>query len=180
MPTKTKSILLKHGLMPDYRSIQLSEELLENYLIRQQQQHQNHSGDHSPHAQAAVGWLDLNDKETREQITILHSYFSNFCIPSPSFESVLNVYSLEQRRISSLNDDDNVTSLKNCPIATTATTTTQNNEQTNNNLPKETVIQTSSSSSHFIIKLLKSNKCVLLKLPLLFQLSFFRILNSAI
>ena len=93
--------------MPDYRSIQLSEELLENYLIRQhqhqqQQQHQNHSGDHSPNAQAAVGGLDLNDKETREQITILHSYFSNFCIPSPSFESVLNVYSLEQRRISSL------------------------------------------------------------------------------
>ena len=63
------------------------------------------------------------------------------------------------------------------PIATTATTTTQNNEHTNNNLPKETVIQTSSSSSHFIIKLLKSNnKCVLLKLPLVFQLSFFRIL----
>ena len=30
-----KSILLKHGLMPDYQSIQLSEELYENYIIRQ-------------------------------------------------------------------------------------------------------------------------------------------------
>ena len=148
-PTRTKSILLKHGLMPDYRSIQLSEELLENYLIRQhqqqqQQQHQNHTTDHSPNAQAAVDWLDLNDKETREQITILHSYFSNFCIPSPSFESVLNVYSLEQRRISSLlqkNDNDNVASLKNCPIATT--TTQYNNDHANNNLPKETVTQRS-------------------------------------
>ena len=170
-----KSILLKHGLMPDYQSIQLSEELYENYIIRLQQQNSGVTDTSSSTQQQRQLQQFQNqlDAGTIQQIIILHSYFSKFCYPSPSIENIVNVVLLEKERIDSLQDDYDCRRSNN----------KKEGAISNNNLPKETLIHTSSNSSSYIIKLLRSlsssqqpKQSALLKLPLVFQLAFYRIL----
>jgi len=163
----TKSTLLKHGLMPTYQQIQLSTEQLENYHIKLQQQSNNVQSTTEPSTEIPPQ-LNL-DEETTLQIIILHSYFSNFCTPSPSIGSIANVYLLELHRIDLLQDGDG--SGGKAAVSKDAGNIRDIHEE----LPKETIIQTQSNSYPYIIKLLSSSK-VLLKLPMVFQLSFFRIL----
>ena len=165
----TKSILLKHGLMPPYQSIHLSTEQFENYLIKLQQQQDSSSA--APLHNEIPQQLKL-DEEITSQIIILHSYFSNFCSPSPSIGSIVNVYLLELHRIALLNGDTSADGSDKATIKEGG-----NIRDINEELPKENIIQTQSTSYPYIIKLLSSNtNKVLLKLPLVFQLSFFRIL----
>ena len=166
MNNTTKSILLKHGLMPPYQSIQLSTEQFENYLIKLQQQLDSNSA--APTQNEIPQQLNFLDEETTCQIIILHSYFYNFCTPSPTIGSIVTVYLLELHRIALLNDESSGSSSGDKAAAI-------NFRESNEELPKENIIQTQSTSYPYIIKLLKSSK-VLLKLPLAFQLSFFRIL----
>jgi len=167
----TKSILLKHGLMPTYQDIQLSTEHFENYLIKLQQQSNNGQSTTEPPTEIPPQ-LKL-DEETTSQIIILHSYFYNFCTPSPSIGSIVNVYLLELHRLALLHDNDDGSSSSGGDKAAATNFTDINCEE----LPKETIIQTQSNSYPYIIKLLSSNtNKILLKLPMVFQLSFFRIL----
>jgi len=165
----TKSILLKHGLMPPYQSIQLSTEQFENYLIKLQQQSNNVQSITEPTTE--IPQLKLGE-ETTSQIIILHSYFYNFCTPSPSIGSIVTVYLLELHRIDLLQDGDG--SGGKAAVSKAAGNIRDIKEE----LPKETIIQTQSTSYPYIIKLLSSRNTskLLLKLPLVFQLSFFRIL----
>ena len=172
----TKSILLKHGLMPTYQAIQLSTEQLENYHIKLQQQQSTSDRQTTEPPTEIPQQLNL-DEETTSQIIILHSYFSNFCTPKPSIGSILNVYLLELHRLALLNGDVS-TDGSSCGDKAAVIKEGGNIRDINcEELPKENIIQTQSTSYPYIIKLLSSNtNKVLLKLPLVFQLSFFRIL----
>jgi len=169
-----KVTLLKFGLLPDYRCIQRSEEALENFLTRSRKDnnncrsHDNESegGESKSSRQLLVPLLPLDDEETCQQIAILHSLFANFCHPPPSIESIVFIFLLEQQRVSS----------PQTTLGSKASIVLENCIQ--QPLPKEALMHTSSNSAQFVINLLRSNpKSCLLKLPLEFQLSFFRILT---
>ena len=176
VPKSTKSTLLKYGIMPDYRIITQSEELLENFLARPQ------NIEHP--------LRDLEDT-CHEPIIILSSLFKDFCHPSPSIDSISNIYLLEYDRVKSLVVDDQGNKKRmnmrssfyadqvGCGgggggTSVGALTPNMNQEQ----LPKDTVVHTSYTAAGFLIKLIRTNpKSCLLKLPLEFQLAFFRILT---
>lgn len=90
----------------------------------------------------------LNDKD---QAMLLHSMFVTFCSPPPSLDSITRILNMERHA-----DYDN---------------------DTNVPLPKDSLISVSGAPKVSVISLLTNNpKIHLLRLPLAFQLAFFRIL----
>eukprot|EP00804_Cyclotella_cryptica_P029718 CCRYP_015200-RB/>CCRYP_015200-RB protein AED:0.21 eAED:0.21 QI:287/1/1/1/0.4/0.33/6/1735/1199 len=181
-----KQILLKYQCMPHYPTTEESRQQLESFLERCENQIAKdpllHSYDDEDNldrcsATASEGAAaaekersNTNDQSTtkhktiQENIIILHSLFFKFCTPPPSIESICSIVLLETRRVRALRGSGGESTLD---IPTEAM-----------DLPKEPLVHTSPASGQFIISLLRSPpKGCLLKLPLEFQLSFFRILT---
>lgn len=169
------------------------------------QRHTNPSESHHQHHHeqnheqlpdlSAVARESSKEKEAKRQrnelIFILHSFFTNFCSPPPSLESIRNILLMETKRVLfvtgnnkvALNDESNDLDNFNCnlplpsllPLPSSKEILKQPHHQ--QYLPKEAMINTHHEAAQSIISLLQfsPSKCFL-KLPLEFQLSFIRIL----
>lgn len=171
-----KQILLKYQCLPHYPTTEESREKLlafmercsENEVVRDWLSNRDDliskieggKDQNSPNLDTAKPHL------IQEHVIILHSLFSEFCTPPPSIESICNIFLLETQRVAALRGRG--ASGPSCKIE-------EKHEMTD--LPKEPLIHTATSSAQFIIALLRSSpKSCFLKLPLEFQLSFFRVL----
>lgn len=164
-----RSILLQSGAMPNYSLVNQSKEEFSSLQERIER---------VLHEQPQLEKNDLS-----EQAVLLHSIFGQFCHPKPSVASVLDILLLERQRILIVNNNNSEDEAA-AQLATSRNTIQILAAQDPNlpqsmhpSLPKEVLIHTSPDAAQSIISILTSNaKSCLLKLPLHFQLAFWRIL----
>ena len=113
-PTVT-SVLLRHGIMPDYRAVESSRDCGEAYAARLARERDGAGGGggvpdrlalpQSPGGAggpAPSGGGGAPDDEAGEHVVALHAMFSGFCHPPPSYGGVAGAYALERARVRSL------------------------------------------------------------------------------
>ena len=170
-----RAILLRCRAVPSYAIVNESEDELSSLMERIERLNKDH---HKSLSSA------LHEQDLSEEAVLLHSLFSKFCHPPPSVASVFDILLLERQRLVSLEDNDEdadallrrLEEARNI-IQKLAQLDKQLPSFMQPVLPTEVLIHTSSAAAQSIITILTSSaKSYLLKLPLHFQLAFYRIL----
>ena len=132
--TTVSSVLLRHGIMPDYRAVESSRDAAEVYASRLAREGSGGGGavgggdnkgglpdrlalPQSPGASAdppalppssssSSGGGGVLDGEATEHAVALHALFAGFCHPAPSYGGVAGACALERARVASLRETE--------------------------------------------------------------------------